>query len=143
MYLLDFRTVVPHTEELVKLDLIEGHRIETGFYAGLMRSMHLRSPCRFLKISHLKSGTCQWIITKHFKPTRKHFQWARRRSYRILSPSSGWIMAGMTFGNREWDTLIKAYLTNQLEAGKISLIVMYSFYARRHCQPLLWANPLR
>src|SRR5262249_6752706 len=35
MYVLDYRTVNPHTNEVVKLDLIEGHRIETGFYAGL------------------------------------------------------------------------------------------------------------
>ena len=35
VYLLDYRTVNPDTGELVKLDLIEGHRIETGFYAGL------------------------------------------------------------------------------------------------------------
>ena len=122
MYLLDYRTVNPSTGELVKLDLVEGHRIETGFYAGLHSSdaftvatplFQAQTPQQwYLPMTSLQNtaGLLGGILNGR--------EVGRADSYpRLLAG----LMAGMTFGNpQEWDPLIKAYLTNEHDAGKIS-----------------------
>ncbi|HSL03114.1 MAG TPA: putative Ig domain-containing protein [Nitrospiraceae bacterium] len=130
MYLLDYRTVNPDTSELVKLDLIEGHRIETGFYAGLhalnaftvaqnlfstMTPQHWYLPMASLQNT---AGLLGNILNGR--------DVSRAESVpRLLAG----LMAGMTFGNQqEWNTLVKAYLTNQHDAGKLS-DSMYAFYS--------------
>ncbi|MBC7837923.1 MAG: putative Ig domain-containing protein [Nitrospiraceae bacterium] len=130
VYLLDYRTVNPDMGELVKLDLIEGHRIETGFYAGL----HALNA--FTVAQNLFSTTTpqQWYLPMASLQNTAGLlgnilngrDVGRAESVpRLLAG----LMAGMTFGNQqEWDTLVKAYLTNQHEAGKLS-DSMYKFYS--------------
>jgi Ca2+-binding RTX toxin-like protein len=122
VYLLDYRTVNPDTGELVKLDLIEGHRIETGFYAGL----HALDAFTVATPLFQSQTPQQWYLPMaSLQNTAGLFgnilngrDVGRAESVpRLLAG----LMAGMTFGNQqEWDTLIKAYLRNQHEAGKLS-----------------------
>ena len=130
LYLLDYRTVNPNTGALANLDLVESHRIETGFYAGL------------------HAGDAFSVGTPLFQnqsPHEWYFQMAslqntagllgnilngrdvsRAESYpRLLAG----LMAGMTFGDQhEWDAIMKAYLANQHDAGKLS-DATYTFYS--------------
>ena len=122
VYLLDYQTVNPTTFETVKMDLVEAHRIETGFYAGLNASLGFTvaqdlfsttSPRDwYFQMSSLQNtaGLLGGILNGR--------DVGRTESYpRLLAG----LLAGMTFGDtQEWDSLAKAYLTNQYEAGKLS-----------------------
>ncbi len=130
VYLLDYRTVNPDTGELVKLDLIEGHRIESGFYAGL----HALDAFTVAQDLFSTTSPQQWYLPMASLQNAAGLlgnilngrDVGRAESYpRLLAG----LMAGMTFGNQqEWDTLVKAYLTNQHDAGKLS-DSMYAFYS--------------
>ena len=129
VYLLDYRTVDPDTGELVKLDLVEGHRIETGFYAGL----HALDAFTVAKNLFSTTTPQQWYLPMASLQNTAGLlgnilngrDVGRAESVpRLLAG----LMAGMTFGNQqEWDTLAKAYFTNQQEAGKLSA-GDYAFY---------------
>lgn len=143
VYLLDYRTVDPNTEAVVKLDLIEGHRIETGFYAGLHA---------------VDAFTVATPLFQTQTPQQWYFQMAslqntagllgnilngrdvsRAESYpRLLAG----FLAGVTFGNQqEWDSLIKAYFTNQYEAGKLSYSE-YQIYSEATISATLAGKPV-
>ncbi len=129
MYLLDYRTVNPETGNVVKVDLIESHRIESGFYAGL------HALDAFTVAQNLFSTTSpqQWYLPMASLQNTAGLlgnilngrDVGRAESVpRLLAG----LMAGMTFGNQqEWNTLVKAYLTNQHDAGKLS-DGKYAFY---------------
>ena len=133
----------PNTEAVVKLDLIEGHRIETGFYAGLHA---------------VDAFTVATPLFQTQTPQQWYFQMAalqntagllgnilngrdvsRAESYpRLLAG----FLAGVTFGNQqEWDSLIKAYFTNQYEAGKLSYSE-YQIYSEATISATLAGKPV-